>query len=688
MPLACPYPLTPSTIDGIVVAQLSQGSKCLGCALGTSGSYLNSCKVCIKGDVCPGLLGVPLPNGSSLIALSRSSSENTWKCPGGELGAVSVREVSLASLKKPASTGAVLLDAGSVAVVATGSGIVVLTFLSLAYLLISRSLTKKKPKSILSSSESSLKRLLEPAAGTFALRVSKSLESFDAFSLAHFLREGQVVEKRSTALGGAFTVAGVSTLAVLGAVLALRRQADNTLIQQSLAVLDSPSLEESNKQPWSLVSSLAARFTKATTSTTLTEENDEVLPSLLRVRVLIAGDSDASCGTLSSSNWAVEGLDKGVFVFHGALSAQPCVTGSRASVSEKGQASIFQLQWTCVDCLLSPQSELRFQLPHACQSLALEVAAAAADGSVGVVTGDSDEGASSGGLLTSLEWQVLPLLDEIYDLRPDASRSSRRGYTLIDGGISVTRKTATSALNASYSLFSPASSSISVRITLALQPYFSKTTLTEKTSLLELFASIVGLAGIFSVFGILFQQTERVSSTTVKPSSSFESESANQQQQFSSGSASTKQTVSMHRPSSGLMNRRRPMNQKKAEKSWAEVEESNLILENRNPIFNSTSKEQRKKFAPTTFSDVVPTHVIAHFDHSEQKVHHVESTSASSDHHSDVHVINEPEASVKEEETRQWIEYTQGDDVWYVSPSGESVWELPDGVTAVKSEDV
>jgi sugar lactone lactonase YvrE len=681
VPLACPYPLTPSTTDGVVVSQISLGSKCLGCALGTSGSYSSGCKSCSSGDVCPGLLGVPLPNGSTLIALSRASSANKWLCPGGELGAVSTSKVSLASLEKAASTGAVLLDAGSVAVVATGSGIVLFTLLSLGYLLISRSLSRK-PKSILSSSEGSLKRLLEPASGFFALRVSKSLESIDAFSLAHSLREGQVVEKRSTALGGAFTVAGFSTLAVLAALLALRRQADNTLIQQSLAVLDSPSLEASNKQPWSLVSALAARFS---TTTTTSEVNDEALPSLLRVRVLIGGDSDASCGTLSPSKWAVAGLDKGVFVFHGALSAKPCVEGS-SSLTTKGQASIFQLQWTCNDCLLSPQSELTFQLPHACQSLALEVAAAAADGSVGVVTGNSDEGAATEGLLTSLEWQVLPLLDEIYDLRPDASRSSRRGYTLIDGGLSVTRKTAASALNASYSLFSPASSSIAVKISLELQPYFSKTTLTEKMSLLELFANIVGLAGIFSLFGILFERAEKVSEKTVKPSSFDEPESANQHESSMSGLPSTGPFTSMHRPSYGLINRRQPMFQNTTENS-TKRDDGNIILENENPILNTTLKEQRKKFAPTAFSEDVPSNMLAHSLHYEQKVQQVESNSASNDQ-SKTHFINEREASIEKKETRQWIEYTQGDEVWYVTPSGESVWELPDGVTAVKNTDV
>jgi len=74
----------------------------------------------------------------------------------------------------------------------------------------------------------------------------RSLEILDSFSLLHHLKEGDVIKKRSTALGGAFTITGASTLVVLSAILALRRQADNTLVQQSLAVLDAPTLFESS----------------------------------------------------------------------------------------------------------------------------------------------------------------------------------------------------------------------------------------------------------------------------------------------------------------------------------------------------------------------------------------------------------------------------------------------------------
>jgi len=441
----------------------------------------------------------------------------------------------------------------------------------------------------------------------------RSLEILDSFSLLHHLKEGDVIKKRSTALGGAFTITGASTLVVLSAILALRRQADNTLVQQSLAVLDAPTLFESNSKPWTLISALSARWGRSSSSSSSSSSSDDVLPSLIRIRAIVAGDSDSSCGSLTSSNWTAVGLDSGRFTFHKELSEQPCASGIRHTTSSRGKASIFQLQWTCDDCLLSPQSELSFQLPFSCQSIAMEVSAAAAGGSISVLRGDSDEDIKNGGLLTNVEWNVLPLLDEIYDRRPAATQTARRGYTLIDGGTVVTRA---SANDGTFGLITPASSFVSVRILLPLQPYFSRTTLSEKTTLLDLFASIIGLGGLFSVFGILFQLAEKtVQSPRPSPFSKSEIETE------------TEKPIQ-----SKNMIRRTPLSSQVVKDDKKEID----IVESKNPLFTSENVEN---------------------------------------------VINSTS-----EETEQWVEYNQDGAVFYVSPTGQSVWELPEGVTAVKEQ--
>jgi len=337
--------------------------------------------------------------------------------------------------------------------------------------------------------------------------IKSGLESIDAFSLSHALKPGQVVEKSPTALGGAFTVAAVCSLAVLAATITFRRQSDNVLVQQSVAVLDAPTLDVLRGQPWSRHQSLAALPLSLSTPNTIDSE-----PALIRVRVVAAGDVGSLCGVPLS--WSQAGLESGSFIFHSGPSLQPCTLGLDNSTA--GRAAIYQLQWTCVDCLLSPQSELLFSLPYSCQSLALEVSAAAADGNVGIVVDESDDDIDTRDMLAKIEWSVLPLLDVRYDLRSNATDPARRGYTLINGGITSTRTSKVSSSNSSFTNIAPASAAVEARIGLSLQPYYSRTTLTEKTTLLQLFASIVGLAGIFSVFGILFQQTERFSGPVSK----------------------------------------------------------------------------------------------------------------------------------------------------------------------------
>jgi hypothetical protein len=592
VPLVCPYPLQPSSIDGSIVSQPSLGLKCRGCARGSFGSYSTSCSVCESGEVCPGLLGVPLPNGSSLYILSQSPLSTTWLCPGGTLESTS-------PIQQQPQTSSTIVDAGSIAVLGIGIGIILISFLSLFILMYS-------PKKPLMSTNS----IKESNIRIYARRY---LEILDSFSLSHDIKEGESVAKKSTALGGAFTVAGACTLAVLSAILAIRRQTDNTLIQQSLSVLDAPTLIESKTKPWTLISVLSARWGRPSSSSSSTED---VLPSLIRIRAIVAGDSDSSCGSLSSSNWTVSGLDIGRFTFHKELSQQPCASGVRKTTSTRGQASVFQLQWTCTNCLLSPQTRLTFQLPFSCQSIALEVSAAAAGGSISVLRGNSDENIESGGLLTDFEWNVLPLLDELYDLRPAATQTAKKGYTLIDGGIVLKRS---SADDGSFGLITPSSSYISLVVHLPLQPYFSRTTLSEKTSLLDLFASIVGLDGLFSVFGMFFQLAEKRANPSLSSSASLTKIETATERQGQRVASSTP-----HRKSISIS-------------QIPDAQSEEQLIESKNPIFNSDASARK----------------------TDDQI-------------------------LKSNTTNQWIECNQDGVVYYVSPTGQSYWELPEGITAIK----
>ena len=597
--LTCAPPLVPARIDGTMTA-LSLAVACVGCTPGASGSPASACLVCAAGLVCPGLLGAPLPNASALALMSAgalgpaalktiSGSATTpvpvaWACAGGALGthlaasqqALGATEAAVLQTA-PAAAAAYSLDTPSLSIIVASLTIAAATFVMLIVFVMYRfrEVRVSKLGDMLSSSSSSgasfstassssvfdgsgavpatFSALQAPSVAAQVRRrrrvdaraadtIGHALETVDAFSLAHQLSRGDVVTKLPTPMGGAFSVAGVCTLVMLAAVLALRRQQDNVLRQQSLAVLDAPTLAAIEGKPWALTAALAAPSGGTRSS------GGSAAPQALRVRVLVAGAAGAACGAPGS--WSTNGVRSigGVgdgFALQSATSAAaavPCAQGSAAPGAATPAAAVFQLAWTCADCLFSPTSALSFTLPIFCQSIAIEVAAAASDGSISILSSGSNGGALTatgasaaaaaagaasapssatpgdgsvgGGLLTSLEWNVLPLLDMLSDQQPGAAVPLRLGYTLVDGGVTVIRAGAASALTVTngsapkVALAPPDVAGVHVRVGLSLQPYYSSTTLSQKQSLLQLFASIVGLSGLFGIFGLLFQVAE------------------------------------------------------------------------------------------------------------------------------------------------------------------------------------
>jgi len=656
--LSCSFPLQAATDSGIVVSTTSLGTKCIGCSQGTFGSPSSFCSLCKAEEVCPGFMGVPLPNSSSILALSRQLS--SWACASDFQGdSISLNSALTRQLPTPAIE-TVTLDSGSTAVVSAGVGFVAFTFFVLAVRSFSgwfklynlqhkSSVLSSRPRQKINDPNSvEVERFEQDRISSI---IGSVLESLDAFSLAHHLESGDVVVKNPTALGGAFTIAGVTTLIVLSIILALRRQADNVLTQQSIAVLDAGSLYASKAQPWSKRPSLSAAYS----SPSLTQvTQDDSQPRLLRIRALVSGDSDASCGALLPSLWSLEGMSSGDLVYHSSLSSKPCVAGVRKrDTSPRGQASIFQHIWTCSDCLFSSQTMLTFSLPFGCQSIVLEVASAAADESVSIVSSNSDEGIRNGGLISSLEWKVLPLLDVLYDFRPGAFSNSRKGYSLIDGGTTVSRVIVENASsNQSYALFPSTRTTLTVKVSLLLQPYFSRTTLSEKTSVLLLFSNIVGLAGIFSVFGILFQQADKMNN--VKTKTKKQVKGVDEKEEYES------------RQKSGEFNYTKPMSSLK-----------NGIHDNFPILGNIQSDESTKRSEEKTLSTERQNPVYCR---ENEVLIHQESQPVSNDRV----VVDPSNIMIEKLQPEPWLEYSEGGETWFVSPTGESSWELPRGATSIR----
>jgi hypothetical protein len=109
--------------------------------------------------------------------------------------------------------------------------------------------------------------------------------------------------------------------------------------------------------------------------------------------------------------------------------------------------------------------------------------------------------AKAGQLLASITWDLAPLLA----VQSSPAAASKRGYKLVSLDYSVTHSPQLTAGGAaSGAQLKPASSSVSIKVTLPLQPFYSNTVLSERTSELQLLASITGLFGIFAVFKLLY----------------------------------------------------------------------------------------------------------------------------------------------------------------------------------------
>ncbi len=713
LPLACPFPLLPALADGTPAA-LSAAATCVGCAAGFSGapslpSSAGGCAPCGASRVCPGFVAAPLPNALALARLPATLPPSDWFCARDALGSVaatsaasSAGSASAAKLAAAAAAASAMLDPASLSAVAAGSFVVAATFVLLAAINVYQwaQARQRRRSGVLSSlsfvafggstrasgGEAGFgastaaatpqplnlreRRRVQARACSVQI-VSNTLEAVDAFALAHSLRNGEGVFKKTTALGGACTVAGACTLAVLASVLVLRRQADNVLAQQSLAVLDAPSLAAIDKQPWSLAKGLAAPAGGISGGNAGAEE--AAPPQLLRVRVLVAGDASAACGAPTS--WSAAGLKAGAFALRSPAApaaANPCSAGATPSLSSG--AAVFQLVWTCADCLLSATSALTFALPYACQSLAIEVAAAAADGSTSVLASGSnggplkgtgnaatpaavlaatggdaassaagDDGAADGGLLQSLEWSVLPLLDVLSDQQPGAAAPLLLGYTLIDGGTTTVRVGATVVAkgNGTLAPLVPGSAGVRITLRLPLQPYFTRTTLTQKESLLQLFASIVGLSGVFSVFGLLFQQAEGAS----KLGGTFARRPDVKERDGGAGVESASGRGGGGGGSGGAGGHGR-----------SSLESP---LPAHNPMYFSGN---RAAFEPTSTASAAASAAPYAAEAATAKSSTAEAATA---------------------EALPWTRYRDGEEVWFVSPDGVAAWELPEGATSV-----
>lgn len=306
---------------------------------------------------------------------------------------------------------------------------------------------------------------ISPAVAVFA---DPYLKRADLFAKMH---TGAVprapLHPKARRIGGACTLLGGIAFVTLALVNILQRAADNTNIQKSVVVFDDAAASALSRLP---VFS-AAPWGEG-----------------VQVRITASGDGTECARPLwspANAGWT--------------LAARTSCGGGRAS----------QLVFSCADCITADVTmTLDVTLHYSCQSLLIEAGAIDA---LGVVTAFAIPAAktvaASGTLVSSVAW-TLPTLLSVVNSTVSQSTSAR-GYTLVSGPSVVTTRTLPASVNGTGSLeVIPTTAAVTVKVNFPLNTFYSTTLLSEKQPLAALLSSLVGLAGIFSLFGSLLAVTD------------------------------------------------------------------------------------------------------------------------------------------------------------------------------------
>jgi len=308
-----------------------------------------------------------------------------------------------------------------------------------------------------------------------------ALKFIDIFSMSHQVKDDTSPIKRATPLGGLFTLMGLSTLLTYASYMVASWRQDNTLVQKSLAILGPQVWSEVATLPWVTSSSSAGP---------------------LSLRLTIDGNPGAmegGPGACSSPTKIFPTLEKGAFKLQ-----------STSVCSQSGSA---QHTITCPGCRLSGQIALSLVFDYSCQSMHLEAQAispsfpeATTTSTLSLPPSRTAAAKSGAGLLTSLTWELTPVLSVLWD--NVTSTGSAMGWSLGDSKLTVGSPFNPPAQNNGSLTLLPLSSSVTVNFVLSVSSTYSSTLLTQRVPITQLLANLVGLSGMLAFFGVAFGNFE------------------------------------------------------------------------------------------------------------------------------------------------------------------------------------
>jgi len=312
----------------------------------------------------------------------------------------------------------------------------------------------------------------ESGASLFSLPL-RALKAIDLFSLSHDVSDQSSPVKQCTPLGGLFSLMALTTLITYAAYMTASWAQDNTLVQKSLAILGPSAWSELAGLPWVAVPLGSA-----------------LGPLALRVTI------DGNPGACAKPSMSFTGLEGG-----GKFQLESTV--------DCGGSGVAQHTLTCPSCRFTSDTSVTLVFDYSCQSMLLEaqsaspshpsplsLASLAAPTSLTVAP-------KPGSLLTSVAWQLTPVLSVLWD--NSTLRSSGMGWSFGGSKVTWSRPPSTPPVNPDgIPSLTPLASSVSVTFSLPLSSPYSVTLLTQRVPITQLLANIVGLSGVLAFFGLTF----------------------------------------------------------------------------------------------------------------------------------------------------------------------------------------
>lgn len=289
---------------------------------------------------------------------------------------------------------------------------------------------------------------------------SRLLKRVDAFGMKHQVKEGTSPVKRSTALGGAFSIAAIVALLAVWSIIVLQREENNIIESSAVDGLSEDALVAAAQLP------------------------------------------AASVGGFSGLYFVVSAVGDGSKCLNATTAATGLFSGS-ATVSSSMCGAVAQHVISCPNCVVGPESKVTLDLDFSCQGFLVQAYSVAPGplASVRSLTYPQEvPGAQITGLLNTLTWEVPPMLSTLDD--PQLTQSQTRGYRLLQGAFSAVTTPITG------DSIKPAQAAVTVILDVSPPALYAQTTRSQRVSAAQLLGALAGFMGVVTLFGRAFMLAE------------------------------------------------------------------------------------------------------------------------------------------------------------------------------------